>query len=582
MLPWERLRDKLLTVEGKPYAAYKSLEGAYRFNRFVLHLDYVHADPLGAPSLMRVRIDQAEAQFPKDLSSTRVRRVALEDYLVRRWHDAIRKLARAQRGPRTGGFSIDVGRQQILERTGCRVTEEYMEIRGGVVLPADGRKPTTKIAHTMLLEELPEIVESALLYSNQSAPAVQRHIDGTEDAEALRAQLRERGLVGFLADDAVLPRDLGSDRPVLSRLVTFKAPDALRVTLQAPHRGPVTGMGIPRGITVVLGGSFSGKSTLLRAIAAAVYNHAPGDGRDYCVTVADAVKVGTEEGRRVEGVDLRPFIVSLPTGDDLARFRSDHASALISQAAGILEALEAGSTLLLIDEDTTALPLLLRDPLWPRVVPEATELVTPLVDLLRSLYQEHGVSTIVATSVSGDYVDVADTIIAMHGFRPRVVTAEAKQVMAALETRRAPPIKRIGGIARRVPLPETVGGFRGRKLRAELQGARTVMVGREVLDLERLEQLVEPSQAKAVADALVFAADQGFVDGTRTLAEVVALVEEEIARRGLEVLSPYEGHPGDYAFPRRQEIAAALNRLKTLRVKDATPFQEARERPPGV
>ncbi len=568
MLPWERLRDKLLTVEGKPYAAYKALEGAYRFSRFELYVDHVQGDPLGSPSLIRVRIDQAETQFPRELCSTHLRRVALEDYLVRRWHDAIRKITRVQRGGRGSGFGIDVGRQQILERTGCRVTEEYVEIRGDVVMPADGRKPTGKVAQAMFLEELPQLVETALLYANQSPPELQRHIEGVEDAEALRTQLADRGLVCFLADDAVLPRDPWSDRPLLSRLVTFRAPDALRVTLQAPHRGPVAGMGIPRGVTAIFGGSFSGKSTLLRAIAAGVYNHVPGDGRDYCVTISNAVKVRAEEGRRVEGVDLTPFVMSLPTGEDLAHYRSDRASEILSQAAGIMEALEAGSTLLLVDEDSTALPLLLRDTVGPRLIPDAKQLVTPLVDLARPLYEEHGVSTILATSVGGEYLAVADTVIAMEGFRPRAITAEAKQVAASLGGGEAGSKGRFGRIPRRVLLPDTISGLRGRKGRAELRGERTVVVGREVLDLERVEQLVESSQSRAAGDALAWLAEQGYADGVRSLQEVVALIADEVAARGLEVLSPYAGHPGDYAMPRRQEIAAALNRLRTLRVKD--------------
>ncbi len=568
MLPWERLRDKLLTVEGKPYAAYKALEGAYRFSRFVLYLDHVPADPMGPTSLMRVRIDQAEARFPRDLWTTRVRRVALEDYIVRRWHDAIRRVTRTQRGSRSSGFTVDVGGQQILERTGSRVADEYVEVRGGVTLPADARKPAGRAAQAMFLEDLPQIVEAALIYPNQSALAVQRHVEGAEDAEGLRAQLRDRGLVCFLADEAVLPRDPGSDRPLLSRLVPFQSPEQLRITLQAPHRGAVAGMGIPRGVTVILGGSFSGKSTLLRAIAVAVYPHVPGDGRDYCVTVPDAVNVRTDEGRRIESVDLTPFIVALPTGDDPARLRTDRASEIISQAAGVMEALEAGSSLLLLDEDTTAIPLLLRDQLRQQLIPGAKELVSPLLDLVRPLYEEHGVSAVLVTSVGGDYLEVADTVIVMDGFHPRVVTAEAKQMVAGWPQHRPAGKGRFGGIPRRVLLPDSVSPFRGRKVRAEVQGVRTVVLGREVLDLERVEQLLDPSQARAIGDALVYAADHGWIDGTRTLQEILGLIEAEVAQHGLEVLSPYGGHPGDYALPRRQEIAAAVNRLRTLRIRD--------------
>ncbi len=566
MLPADRLRDKLLTVEGKPYAAYKALEGAYRFERFVLYLDHIQGDPLGPPSLLRVRVDQGEAQFPPELRSTRLRRVALEDYLARQWQDAIRKSTRARSRP--GGFSVDVGGQQILERTACRVAEDYVEIRGRVAMAADGRKPAGKVALALFMEELPQLVEHSLLYPTQHAPAVHRHVTGAEDADALRTQLRERGLVAFVADDAVLPRDGGSDRPLLSHLVTFQAPEELRTTLQAPHRGPVAGLGIPRGVTVILGGNFSGKSTLLRALTAGVYHHIPGDGREYCVTVGDAVKVSADAGRRIEGVDLTPFVAALPTGDDLTRYRTNSAPETLSQVAGIIEALETGCSLLLLDEDTTTLPLLLRDQLWPRLIANGADPLSPLVDVVRPLYEEHGVSTVLATSVSGEYVDVADTVIVMDKFRPRVVTSTAKAAVANLGPRRAPRKDRFGRIPQRVPLPDSVSGLRGRKLRAELEGTRTIALGREVLQLDRIEQLVEATQAKTVGDALVFAAEQGYLDGVRTLHEIIALVDEAVAQRGLDALSPYSGHPGDYALPRRHEIAAALNRLRSLRVRD--------------
>jgi predicted ABC-class ATPase len=567
MLPAERLRDKLLTVEGKPYAAYKTLEGAYRFDRFVLYFDHVQGDVHGAPSLMRVRVDQGEAQFPQTLWSTRARRVALEDYLIRQWHEAIRKHTRLQRGNPPGSFSVDVGGQQVLERTGCRVAEDYVEIRGRIVLAAEGRKPASKVALAMLMEELPEVVDHALLFPKMNAPAVHRHVEVVEDAEALRGQLRDQGLVAFLGDESVLPREGSTDRPLLSHFVTLQAPDGLRSTLQATHRGAVTGLGIPRGVTVILGTTFAGKSTLLRAIAAGVYNHVPGDGREHCVTVTEAVQVQTEVGRRIERVDLTPFVSSLPTGNDPSRYRTNAATEALAQAAGIMEALEAGSSLLLFDADSTAIPLLMRDELLARLIHDGLDPIIPLADLLRPLYEEHGVSSILVTSLSDRYVAAADTVIVMDQFRPRIVTTEAKAMLSESIARQEPRTGRFGSISRRVPTPDSVAGLRGRKLRAELVGARTVAVGREHLDLSRIEHLVEASQAKTVGDALIFAAEHGYIDGTRTLTEVITAVDEEIAQRGLEVLSPYSGHPGDYVRPRRYEVAAALNRLRSLHVK---------------
>lgn len=567
MLPWERLRDKILTLEGKPYQAYQALEGEYRFDRFVLHLDRVIVEPPGVASPLRVRVDQAEARYPASQWASRAGKIALEDFIARRWLDAVRKVARARGG--RPAFLIDTGGQEILERTASRIAGDYVEIRCGVFLPSEGRKIAAKTTQTVFFEDLPQLVDAALLYGSQHPDAVQRHVEVAEDADAMRLQLPARGLVAFLADGAVLPRESGSDRPLLSRLVPLQAPPELAVTLDLPHRAAVAGMGIPRGVTVVIGPPFSGRSTLVRAIASSVYAHLPGDGREFCAAVPDAVLVRAEEGRRVEGVDLSAFLTALPGGEDASRCRTEHAGDIVSQATGIVEALEAGCSLLLVDEDASAPGLLSHDPLWRKLAPDARNPVTPLAEVVRPLYEEHGVSTIVVTSRSTDFVPVADTVIAMNGFRPRVVTADARQAAAAPPGARAEGKGRFGGVHHRVPLQDSLSPLRGRKFRGEPHGGapgRSVMVGRDTVDLNRVEQLVDPAQARAIAAALIFAAERGLADGMRTLREILGLIEMEVAQHGLEVLAP-DGVPGDLALPRRQELAAALNRLRTLRVK---------------
>ncbi|MBI2200450.1 MAG: hypothetical protein HYU43_00725 [Armatimonadetes bacterium] len=520
-MPWERLRDKLLTLEGKPYQAYASLQGEYRFERYVLFLDSVAQDP-AMPSLMRVRIDQAEARFPQDLSSTRVRRVALEDFIARRWHEVIRKVIRTQRGGRAA-FGIEGGGQQILERSACRIAEDWIEIRGTITWPSDGRKAAPKLAQAVVTEDLPQLVDGALISANQNPSAVSRHVHLAEDVEALRQQLQERSLVAFIADGAVLPRELTSDKPLLSHLVT------------------------------------------LRALAWGVYTHLPGDGREFCGTVADAVVVTADEGRRIEGVNLQPFITALPTGEDVTQYRAEHASLIISQSAALAETLEAGCSALLIDEDTSAPGLLAQDPLLRRLATGASGPVVPLVDLLRPLYEEHGISAVVVTSASSDYARIADTVIVMNGFHASVVTAQAKE--AIVESGSSEARHRFGGIHHRVPLPESVNQLRGRRLRPEMQGPRSVLLGRDAIDLTRLPQLVDSCQGRAAGAAIVYAAEQGYVDGSRTVREILAVVDTDMAQKGLDVLVPLEAPGGDLARPRRQEIAAALNRLRTLRVK---------------
>lgn len=563
MLPWERLRDKLLTLEGKPYQAYKSLEGTYRFERFVLSLDLVGQDP-GISSPMRVRVDQAEARFPSDLWSTRIRKAALEDFVARRWHETIRKVMRAPHAGR-GAYGIEAGGQQILERTACRITEDWLEIRGTITLPSDARKAAPKAAQAMVTEDVPQLVDGALIYANQNPSAVQRHVQLAEDAESLRGQLMEAGLVAFIADGAVLPRENASGKPLLSHLVTWQSPPELRATLTLPHRGAVTGLGVPRGITAIIGPPFSGRSTFIRALADGVYTHVPGDGREFSATVADAVFVMAEEGRRIEGVNLHPFITHLRTGQDVAQYRTDQAPPLLSQAAALVEALEAGCSALLIDEDSSAPALLAQDSLLRRLVPLSASHVVPLVELLRPLYEEHGISSVIVSSAGTDYARVADTVIAIDGFQPSVVTAYAKELAGGNTPE---PRRPFGGIHHRVPLPEGLNQLRGRKLRPEQPGPRDVVpVGRDVVDLSGVAQLVEPAQRRGAVAAFIYAAEQGYVDGSRTVREILALVDADISQRGLDVLEPEDAPMGDLARPRRQEMAAALNRLPSLRVK---------------
>jgi predicted ABC-class ATPase len=564
MLPWERLRDKLFTLDGKPYAAYKTLEGTYRFERFVLFIDEVPVDPIGVPVPIRVRMDQAEAGIPRELWATPTRQTALEDFIGRQWGDAARRVGRTRGG--RGGITLDAGGQQILRRTTCRIAEDSVEIRAHAVLPSEGRKASGRQSQALWLEDLGQIADAALVFAPHHAEAT-RHVQVAEDYHALRLLLADRGLVAFIADGAVLPRDPGSDRPALAHLVTFQAPPELSVTLETPHRGALSGLGIPRGVTVIVGGAFSGRSTLLAGIASAVYPHIPGDGREYCGTVPDAAWIRSDEGRRIEGVNLAPFIAALPGGEDPTRYHAPAAPPLISEVASIAEALEAGTSLLLFDEDSTAPRLLARDPLWRHLRPDVREAVTPLADLVRPLYAESGISTVVAGGTGSSLPAVADTVIAMDGFHLSVVTAAAKELSAQWPAVRVAEIRGFGGTHHRVPLSDSIAFLRGRRIPPDAVAPAAMTFGRDTLDLRALAQLSEAPQARGIGAALTLAAERGYVDGTRTIREILGVLEADIAAQGLDVLSPRDYPLGDLAMPRRQEIAAVLNRLRTLRVK---------------
>lgn len=577
MLPSDRLRDKLVVSNGKAVQVYRDLTGAYRFDRFELHLDTIDLDPAAPSAAARIRIDQAEAQVPPTLWNSPAGQIAVRDFLARAVRDAIQRHGHTRWSGRIAPLVVDAGGQAILARTCCTVAEDYVEVRIVIGLPAEGRKVLAKPAQTLFFEELPAVVNAGLVWANLDADAGRRHCETYEDYLALRAALDGLGLVAFIADGSVLAREPGTgDRPVRGgRVLPCRAPDDLAVTVSLPHPGPVRGLGVRRGVTVIAGGAFSGKSALLAAIAGGVYPHVPGDGRELVAAVPDAVTIRAEAGRRIERVDVSAFIHALPHRPDVRALSVERATGMVSMAAAVSEALEAGTHLLLIDEDDGAIMFLARDAAMRRLVPETGEAITPLVDRVRALWEVHGVSSVIATGGLGEYLDVADTVIVMEGFQPQAATERARSLAAGMEEGRGPdrgverPVFALP--ASRCPLPRGFGGMRGRGLRAELHGREMLVVGRETVDLKSLVHLADEGQARAAGDAILYAVEKGYVDGNATIAGILDRVFADLEASGLGVLVPPQGRRGDYAMPRRQEVAAILNRLKSLQVRTQRP-----------
>ncbi len=562
------LEALLVRLDGKGYKAYRGIEGVYRAPGFTLFIDHVQGDPFAPPSRVRVRVEQKEAGFPPDTFSSKSRRVALADFLTRQFAAVADKLEERTGTGHSGLIAIDRPGQEILERTSVVITEDYVEARFAVGLPARGRRILGAEAAELLCRKVPRIVKESLFYSSLNREKLYLHILTAEDADWLREQLPRRGLVAFVADGSILPRRSGvDDRPLPpDKAIPFRSPESLRVEFHLPNRGVVRGMGIPEGVTLIVGGGYHGKSTLLNAIQFGVYNHIPGDGRELVVTIPSAVKIRAEDGRRIEKVDISPFISNLPFGQDTTRFRTDNASGSTSQAANIIEALEAGARLLLLDEDTCATNFMIRDHRMQELISKDKEPITPFIDKVRQLYTDYGVSTILVMGGSGDYFDVADTVIAMIEYEPRDVTAEAKAIAEKYRAeRRKEGGERFGEIKPRIPLAWSLDPSRGKyEVRITAKGTRAIIFGRHEIDLSAVEQLVHPGQLHAIGQALYYARER-YMDGRRTVAEILELVMRDIEREGLDVLDPrLMGH---YVIFRPQEFAAALNRLRTLKVK---------------
>ena len=570
------LREALRRIDGRGYKAYKSIAGSYELRGQTLFIDHVQGDPFAAPSRLRLRIAQSTARFPKPLFANRTRRIALEGFLAREVRTALSHRGGAPRGSsKSGLISIDAGHQEVLERTTVVVTDEWVEARIEVGLPALGRTVLGRQAESLLLTEAPRLGERALLWESVDEKRAEGFVDTLENHHHLQDLLSERGLVAFVADGAVLPRESGaSDRP-MHDAVRFRSPERLRVELPLLNAWnddqTIRGLGIRKGVNLVVGGGYHGKSTLLKAIERGVYPHVPGDGREYVVTSKAAVKIRAEDGRRVEAADISPFIQNLPMGRSTESFRSDDASGSTSQAANIVEAIEAGADLLLLDEDTSATNFMVRDARMQALVAKEQEPIVPFVDRIHELYEELGVSTILVMGGSGDYFDDADTVICMKEFLPDEVTEEAKQIAGSRPTGRRREVERpLSGSRHRTPQPESFDPSRGRKdVKIEAKGLDLILYGRERIDLRGVEQLVDISQTRAIGHAIHLAVERFMGEGS-SLSRILDALEELFDREGLDVLAPFGRpghHPGNYARPRRFEIAAGINRLRTMRMK---------------
>lgn len=563
----DRLRATLLRLDNASYKAYKDIKGSYEFPNFTLAIDYVQGDPFASPSQLRVRVPQAIAGFPPELFASRSRGIALRDYLTREFDRVAREVSSSRGTGKSGLIAIARPGQEVLERSSTFIDLDAIEVRFVVGLPARGRRILGRQAADLLCDDIPRIVAEALLFSALDPKHVRRHVEAIEDADNLRQQLRDRDLVAFIPDGAILPRRSGVDnRPLEQDVVPFRSPPELRVRFECPNRGTVTGLGIPRGITLIVGGGYHGKSTLLRAIALGVYNHIPGDGRELVVTDSAAVKIRAEDGRSVAGVNISPFINLLPQGRSTADFSTTNASGSTSQAANIIEALEAGANVLLVDEDTSATNFTIRDRRMQQLIRKEKEPITPFIDKVRQLYLEYGVSTILVMGGSGDYFEVADIAIALEDFQPRDVTAEVKAIAREYRSDRlAEGGDAFGEITARIPLPESIDPSQGKRaVKVKVRDEDEVAFGSEEIDLAAVEQIVDTGQVRAIAAAIVYAKEQ-YADRQRTLAQILDAVLGDLDTRGFDILSPWP--QGDLAAFRRFELAAALNRLRSLRVR---------------
>jgi len=561
------LRNILARIDGRGYKAYKDIKGGYRFEAFDLFIDHVQGDPFAAPSRVRAWVPLDKSGFSSSLYNSGIRKIAFGDYIARKFRRALEGVVKGQRGMgKSGLIDIDSGGQEILERNAVVMGDHWLEARFVVGLPAMGRTILGRQAMDIFFREIPLLVDKSLFYRSHDPSRVKAHVDAAEDQEYLREMLPQNGLVAFIGDGSILPRRSGiDDRPLERNAVPFHYPRELAVEFGLPNRGRVVGMGIPEGVTLIVGGGFHGKSTLLSAIERGVYSHIPGDGREVVVTHPGAVKIRAEDGRSIARVNISPFINNLPLGKDTVRFSTENASGSTSQAANIMEFLEMGAKVLLIDEDTSATNFMVRDERMQELVAKEKEPITPFVDKVQKLHRNLKVSTILVMGGSGDYFDVADTVIMMDGYWPRCVSQVAKEIAERHATKRIDEGgKTFGEVTPRRPRIESFDPSRGRKeVKIDAKGLRTILYGRTTIDLSCLEQLIDKSQTHSVGLFIHYYA-QHYIHRGLPLREGLERCFQDLEEKGLDMLLPYR--VGNLAKPRIYEVAGANNRMRTLRI----------------
>ena len=576
----EELRQQLRSINRKSYPAYKGLKGLYHFGNYILSIDHVQGDPFASPSHVSIQISHRDAGFPVEYYKDTLTGTTLCDYLTRQFEKQVSQYSfRAKGSGKSGLLTVSHCGQEILSRTACEITEKGITARFFVGFPANGRTINATELEKILFDFLPVCIQKSFFYSSLNAKELQNYIELAEDQEFIRQTLPAKNLCAFIADGSILPRESGISSRPMKASVPFTSPDSLRISINLPHKGKITGMGIPKGITLIVGGGYHGKSTLLNALELGVYNHIPGDGREYVITDATAVKLRSEDGRFIKDVDISMFINDLPNKKDTRCFSTLDASGSTSQAAGIVESMEAGSHLFLLDDDTSATNFMVRDAFMQQVIQREKEPITPFLERAEDLYKKAGISTILVAGSSGAFFHIADTIIQMDNYVPKDITASVKKLCSQY------PLPAVSVTDFQLPHSHRImsrpaesskhlrhnsrgnhsdsGAAKPERLKTRISGTDGFSLGRQEIDLRYTEQLIDAEQTAALGLLLKYAVEH-LADGRRTLPEIVQFLWKNLSLHGLSFFTENQKISCGYATPRIQEIYACLNRYRGL------------------
>ncbi|RPB10955.1 hypothetical protein P167DRAFT_606885 [Morchella conica CCBAS932] len=579
----QQLENILRGLHNQTYGSYRNLEGSYNCTHATENIDYqlfidkVQSDSFAPPSRFRVKVSTNDAGIPGDTFNTRTRKIAFCDYITRQVQQVITshgldvsESGRGWSGPKGGDFGINYPSQQVLERTSCLIQDSSIELRFTLNLPARGRNILADAAQDLILKQIPALVQKGLLWKNLDSKNVWEHIRSIEVQEALREALGIYNLVAFVGNGSILPRASGASPYPMSKdiAVPFVAPEPLKVRIEtdvldaAGAKIAVEGMGIPRGITVLTGGGFHGKTTLLEALEFGIYNVVPGDGRELVVTDINAFKIRAEDGRNVVGTDISPFINNLPgPHTTTTSFTSTDASGSTSMAANIQEAVEIGATTLLIDEDTSATNFLVRDRRMQELI--KSEPISPFVSKAKALFENCGVSTVIIIGGCGDYLTIANTVIGMESYHAHDITPRAREIVAQFPVT-VDQDDTYGSVTSRIPiLPD----FHRLTHSPRAQGMHSIQRRDredEAVDLSGLDQLVEEGQTHACAELLNLMPK---LDLKYTMRRWASYLKRALDEGGLDALRGGTVVGGKLVRCRELEMLAVVNRVRGLQVQ---------------
>lgn len=555
------LYKKIKAISGKPYGNYKQLtQKKWDFGDFTLEFLHVQGDPYAPASRILCSAQLETLGWAQEFHNSAAKRKAFADFL----HRTLQKKLSDRFGNSKPPVSIGELGPEILLRNSVWLKDGAVEICLQVALPGERRIIEGEAALEILTSALPDILASSLYAGAETEAGAKAAIHNLEVHDALEAELENLGLAAFIPNGAVLPRESGISEKPLQNAVKFTAPKELEVTLNACGE-TLTGMGIPKGITLITGGAYHGKSTLLDALEKAAYPHVQGDGREWLAVGNGAVKVRSEDGRSVRHTDISALVRDLPGGKSTTDFDTLSASGSTSEAANLLEALEFGAKLILIDEDASAVNFLIRDERMRALIGDEREPLIPLIDRIRE-FKERGVSFVIVAGACGDYLEVADQVILMANYKAEFATVKAKKICAE---RARPELEaaNFGEASRNLTefvteLKPSVKPLSAqeRQVKVKLNGEK-LQIGFLTADVSRISQFPD-AETKIGAGLLLLNLLQNPED--KPALEAIAGKVQKIEQAGFKSLP--QGMNRAASLPRIQEIAAALLRLRDYKL----------------